>query len=522
MVFSAAACGKKEANTAAPSSSASSTTSTVSLKPKNIDMAQVKGKSNRDLVVASSGDTTTLDYIEAGNSAAVEVLRPVMETLVRYNEQGKLVPWLASSYKRLDDRSWEFKLRKGVKFQNGEEMKASDVIFSMKRATTPAAANVAYIMSLIDPNGFEAPDDYTVIVRTKIPFGSFIGYMPYIGASIVSEKAYQSPDASTHPVGTGPYEFVEYKKGQYTKYKAFKDYWGGKPGADTLTIKPIPDVTSRYTALETGEVDIAPVTVNEVGQIQGNNKLNLSSHPTTVFTTLNFNTTKAPFDNVKFRQAIDYAIDEPGIVKSVFRGSAQYTPGPVTPQQQYFDKSAKPKYDVAKAKQLVKESGVDLGKTYEIATSNSQTRIDEATIIQQQLANIGVKTTIRKMESAAYNDYMTGKDKDMFFSGWGAVGFPDPDNNVYGPLYSGGIPDNNTTFYNDPKMDEMLQKERALPNGPEREKLIVDIQQKIREDTPYTTLENTVNIIGYQTYVKGFSAQAAIDQYYNNVSLKTS
>lgn len=519
LVLTTAACGKK-ANTTDASSS--SNTSTVSLDPKTIDISQVKGKANRDLVVASSGDTTTLDYIEAGNSAAVEVLRPALETLVRYDQNGKLIPWLAESYTQLDNQSWEFKLRKGVKFHNGEEMKASDVVFSFKRATSQDASVIAYIMGMIDADKLEAPDDYTVIVRTKVPFGSFISYLPYIGASIVSEKAYSSPDAKTHPVGTGPYEFVEYKKGQYTKYKAFNDYWGGKPGADTLTITPIPDATTRYTALETGEVDIAPITVNEVSKVQSNEKLNLSTHPTTVFTTLNFNTKKAPFDNIKFRQAIDYAINEEEIVKAVFRGASQYTPGPVTPKQNYFNiDDSKAKYDPKKAKELLKASGVDLSKTFEISTNESQTRIDEATIIQQQLEKVGIKTNIKKMESASFIEYMTGSDKEMFFSGWGAVGFPDPDNNVYGPLYSGGIPNNNTTFYSDPTMDKMLMQQRELADGDERKQLIIDIQKKIREDTPYITLENPTNIIAFQTYVKDFHAQAPSDQYYNNVSIKT-
>lgn len=520
MLLSTAACGKKSANDT--NASASSSAPTVSLTTKTVDMSTVEGKqNNKDLVVGTSSDTTTLDPIEAGNSAAVEVLNPVVEQLVRYDADHKLQPWLAESWEQVDSQTFKFHLRKGVKFQNGEEMKASDVVFSFKRATGEGAANVAYIMNMVDPNGLEAVDDYTVIVRTKVPFGAFVNYLPYIGASIVSEKAYSSPDASTHPVGTGPYEFVEYKKGQYTKYKAFKDYWGGTPKCDTLTIKPIPDVSTRYTALETGEIDIATgLTVNEVSKIQSNDKLNLSTAGTTVFTTLNFNMAKAPFDNKAFRQAIDYATDAKGIVNAVFRGTARYTPGPVTPDTQYFDSTATDNYDPEKAKELLKESGADLSKTYEIATSESQTRIDEATIIQQQLEQVGVKTTIKKMESAAFSDYSTGTDKDMVFSGWGAVGFPDADNNLYGPLHSSGIPNNDITYTKDATLDQMLDKERSLPDGDERKDTVLKLQQYIKDLTPYITLENPTNIVGYRTYVENFRAIAPIDQYYNFVSMK--
>ena len=489
---------------------------------KEVDPSTVKGKeNNKDLVVAFGSDTTTLDPHCAGNSAAVNVLLPVVEQLVRYDADGNLQPWLAESYEILDPQTIQFHLRKGVKFHNGEEMKASDVVFSFKRATTDYAANVAYIMDMVDPDGLEIIDDYTVNVRTKVPFASFIYYMPYIGASIISEKAYQSDEAIEHPVGTGPYRFVEYKKGDYVKYEKNPDYWKGEPACDTLTIKAIPDVTQRYIALETGEVDIAVgLTVNEVSQIADNPDLTLATPPTTVFTTLNFNCAKAPFDNEKFRQAIDYAINEEAVVQAVFRGSAQYTPGPVTPNTKYFyDGEPHCRYDVEKAKELFAESGADMSKTYEIVTNESQTRIDEATIIQQQLAEAGMNVKITVMEYAAYMDYTTGEDKEMFFNGWGAVGFPDPDNNLYGPLHSSGIPENNNTYTNDPKLDEMLDQERSLEDGEEREQLCYDIQKYIRDLTPYVTLENSINLVGLHTYVQGFEAMPPTDQYYNFVSL---
>ena len=492
--------------------------------PTPSDPTLVKGKAdNKDLVVAYNADTTTLDPHCAGNSAAVNVLMPVMEQLVKYDENGELQPWLAESWEVLDDHSWEFHLRKGVKFHNGEEMKASDVVFSFTRATTDYAANVAYIMDMIDPDGLEIVDDYTVIVRTKVPFGAFLYYLPYIGASILSEKAYTEDEAYAieHPVGTGPYVFQEYQKGEYTKSTKFDDYWGGEPACDTLTIRVIPDNNTRYIALETGEVDIAVgLSVNEMTQLENNPELMMATCPTTVFTTLNFNCAKAPFDNQTFRQALDYAINEEAIVQSVFRGSAQYTPGPVTPDSKYFyDGEPHCRYDVEKAKELLEESGVDLSQTFEIAVNENQTRIDEATIIQQQLAEVGIKTEINVMETAAYNEYITGSDKDMFFNGWGAVGFPDPDNNVYGPLHSSGIPENNVTDLSDPTLDDMLDRARALQDGDEREQLLYDIQKYIRDLTPFVTFENSTNIVGLQNYVEGFYAVPSSDQYYNFVSL---
>ena len=127
---------------------------------KEVDPSTVKGKeNNKDLVVAFGSDTTTLDPHCAGNSAAVNVLLPVVEQLVRYDADGNLQPWLAECYEILDPQTIQFHLRKRVKFHNGEEKKASDVVFSFKRATTDYAANVAYIMDMVDPDGLEIIND---------------------------------------------------------------------------------------------------------------------------------------------------------------------------------------------------------------------------------------------------------------------------------------------------------------------------------------------------------------------------
>lgn len=535
MTMAAAAltgCGSSASGTQAPEKTTTATLSDIvtSAQTEKVDTATVTGKEdNMTLVVGASSDTTTLDPHCAGNSAAVNVLLPVVEQLVRYDADGNLVNWLCEDWEMLDTRTWKFYLRKGVKFHNGEEMKASDVVFSFKRATTPYAANVSYIMNMVDPDGLEIVDDYTVIVRTKDDFAPFIYYLPYIGASIISEKAYTEDEegAKTHPVGTGPFVFDEYVKGDYTSYTRFDDYWGGPDGTgpaayENLIIKAIPDTTARYIALETGEVDIAiGLSVNEISKIEENPDIYMSTSPTTVYTSIYFNCANGPFANEKFRQAIDYAIDEKAVVEAVHQGTATYTPYPVTQNTKYAcTEELEPRYDVEKAKQLLEESGVDLSQTFELCVNENQARIDTATIVQSMLAEVGVNVEIKVMEYAAYNDYTSQTEgKQMWFSGWGAVGFPEPDNNLYGPLHSSQIPANNTCGYSDPELDKMLDEERNLPDGDEREQLIIKIQKYIRDHVPYLTFDNPTNIVGVRTYVEGFRAVPPTDQYYNNVSI---
>lgn len=484
---------------------------------------EVLGKDDKDtLVVAAAADARSIDPHGAGDSSSVMAVVPVIETLVANDAEGALVPALAESWEQMDNKSWKFNLRKGVKFHNGEEMKASDVVFSFKRALSDKGSRVQYIMNLVDPEGFEIIDDYTVVIRTVVPFTPFIDYLPYVGASVISEKAYSDPAAETHPVGTGPFKFVSWDKGSRLSYERNDDYWGEKPAYKNLVFKVIPEANSRMIELETGKADIAmQLTANEMSRLKESTKLDLLTAPTTIFTAVYFNTQKAPFDNPVFRSALDYAVGSEGIVQSIHRGAARFTPGPITPGQKYFDDSEpNDRYDVEKAKKMIAESGVDLSKTFKIYTNDNQSRIDLATILQSQLKEVGVNIDIEIMETAAYFDFVTTMQHDMAISGWGAVGFKDPDNNLYGPFHSSGIPDNNSSFYKNAELDEMLDKSRNLNDGPEREALCKDIQKLLRNEAPLLTFDNPINIIGSQKYIEGFEVRPTAHQFFNKVIIK--
>lgn len=475
----------------------------------------------KDLIVAIQGDAKSIDPHGAGDANSVNALNGIFETLVKYDEKGEIVPSLAESWEQIDDLSYKFNLRKGVKFHNGEEMKASDVVFSFKRALTPVGSKVQYIMNAIDGDGLEIVDDYTLIVRTKKPFSPLISYLPYIGASVLSEKYYtENPDtAPMNPVGTGPLKFVEWKKGSELTYTRNEEYWGDKTKYETLVMKIIPENNSRMIELETGAIDIAlGVSPNDYQRIKDSKDMELLTKPSTQFTQLAMNTQKAPLNDVRVRQAIDLAINEESVVQSVHRGSVRYTPGGITPDQQYFDDSdTKCKYDVEKAKSLIKEAGLAPGTKLTFYTTENQVRIDTGTIIQTQLKEIGIDLEIKVLEAATFYDAVQNGEHDLCISGWGAIGFKDPDNNLYGPLHSDQIPDNNYCFYSNPELDKLLDLQRTLPNGPEREKAVKDAQKLIRQEVPYITFDNPDQAVGVRSYVKGFSPTPAASHFYNSV-----
>lgn len=477
-----------------------------------------------ELVVALNGDAKAIDPHAAGDSISVQALIDVTETLVKYDENREIVPCLAESWEQIDELSYKFNLRKGVKFHNGKEMTSADVIYSFKRAASPAGAKVQYIMGAIDAEKCEAVDDYTVIIRTKEPFGPLISYLPYIGAAIVPENYYEDePNATEFPIGTGPMKFVERQKGSSLTYTRNEEYWGEKPAYKDLTYRIIPEANSRMIELETGQVDmIFEVSPNDYSRIKDSSDMELVTIPTTTVDMIVMNTEKAPLDNVKLRQAIDYAIDEDAITKAVKKEAGVYTAHMVTPEQKYSDvENNVMKYDVEKAKQLIAESGVQTPLDLTMIISENQVRVDIATIMQSQLKEIGINLNIQVLELATMYDAIESGQHDMTITGWGAVGFPDPDNNIYGPIHSSGIPGNNYARYSNPELDALLDLQRSLPDGPEREQAVIDAQRLIREETPYICIDNALQAVGIRSNVKGFvitpaSSHSLASVYFEN------
>lgn len=475
------------------------------------------------LVVALNGDPPTLDPHASSNSTSVNNLNPVYETLYRYDQNGDLQPLLAESYERIDETTWRFHLRQGVKFHNGEEMKASDVLYSFTRAAGPDGAKVSYIMGYIDPENCKVEDDYTIVIATKDPF-PLLGYLPYIGAVVVSEKEFTTDieHAKTHPVGTGPFKFVSWDKNDKCVYVRNEEYWGEKPAYENLVIRTIVEANSRVIELEAGTVDIIfEVPANDVSRLTDNPDTDVVRNLSTTFVYLGMNNSKAPFNDPNFRLAIDYAIDQNALAESVYRGIAQFTPGPVTPNMKYFDDSdVTDRYDVEKAKELLAASGYDTSKPLHLWTSENTARVNTCTVIQQMLAEIGHDIKIDVYEAGTYFDLLESGDQDFFINGWGAVGFPEPDNNIYGPYHSAQIPVNNSMFLRDDKLDEMLTKQRAMEDGPEREALVKDIQKYMRENCFCICLVNTEQVMGIRSNVKNFKPTPAASHFYHMVTFE--
>lgn len=470
------------------------------------------------LTVAIKGDPPTLDPHASSSSSSVNNLNPVYETLVTYNAEGEIEPLLATEWKRLDDLRWEFKLRDDVYFQNGEKMTARDVMFSLKRATGPEGTKVSYIMSAIDYESCELVDEYDIIIATHKPFAPLIGYLPYIGAVVVSEKEFTDNPlkAAANPVGTGPFKFVSWSKNDKCVYERNDNYWGEAPKYKNLIIRTVVEANSRVIELQSGNIDIAlDIPAHDVAALEKDPGTKIIKKNSTVVEFLDMNVTKPPLDNPNVRLAIDYAIDELSIINAVYRGNAVYTPTLVAPNMKYFDDSDTDcRFDKEKAISLLNEAGVkDLH--LQLIMSEDKNRMNIAIIIQDMLAQVGITVEIQSYESGTFYTLTDAGETELFLVGFGAVGFPEPDNNIYGPFNSKQIPTNNMGFFIDPKMDAMLEAQRATPDGPEREKIIKDVQKYLRQQVPVIPLANTQQIVGVRKDVEGFVPTPAASHFYH-------
>lgn len=457
------------------------------------------------LIVANAFDAKTLDPILTYDLASSNVKMAVYDRLVVWDEKtGGVKPGLAEKWEQLDSTNYKFYLRKGVKFHNGETLKASDVKFSLERALGPQGGSVYAFLSSIKT--VEVLDDYTFVIKLKAPYTPMLTALSITPGSIVNEKAVKEAGDSygMNPVGTGAFKFVSWNKGDKITLVRFDDYWGEKPKFKNLIIRTVVEPVARVVELETGAVDIAyyikPIDMNRVIE-----NPNLTLLRKTDFSThyCGFNFLRPPLDNPKVREAIWAALDTAAMQKAIDRGVGSLPTSQFPPNQKYFNPSLKPHVqDVEKAKRLLKEAGVENLKL-EYWTDEDYARLATATMVQAQLEEVGITVEMKVFEWGAFMEGLKQKKQDLYSMSWTCP--PDPDFSLAPVLHSKMIGGTNRSNVNDPELDAMIDKGAQMPDGPEREALYHKIQDRIVNVLrPWMYVNNGELLVGTQKNVKGF------------------
>ncbi|MFK5926536.1 MAG: ABC transporter substrate-binding protein, partial [Desulfuromusa sp.] len=321
----------------------------------------------KTLKIGMSSDARSMDPYFHNETATNSMLSNVFEGLTYFDKDLNVYPVLAESWKVVGENTWEFKLRKGVKFHNGNDFNADDVIFSIDRIKNWGKSGFKSKVNMI--KSFVKVDDYTVQITTKGPYPILLrklSYVKMLDAEYSSDK--DAAFLGLNPVGTGPYKFVAWRKGESLTLTANRNYWRAQPFYSDVIFKPLTNNATRVAAALSGEVDIIDrIPVMDVERIKKSSKLNFFMKPGLRLIYLQMDQGrletpyvkgKNPFLDVRVRRAIYLGINEDSIVKYVMKGFAvpaeQFNPKVVFG----YDTSIKrPAYNAAEAKRLLAKAG---------------------------------------------------------------------------------------------------------------------------------------------------------------------
>ena len=461
------------------------------------------------IVIAQGVDPTTLDTQNQQETPASVVASHLFDTLVERDQNLKIVPALAEELPKLvAPTTWEVKLRRGVKFHNGEEFNAESVKWSLERVKTGlrASSNFRPIekVDIVDP--------YTVRVQTSKPWPTFTTIMTFRQASMYPPKAYAGKDSafiSKNPIGTGPYKLVRWSKDEEIVLEANEQYWRGAAKIKTVVFRPIPDDAVRVAALQNGEVDVAVNIPPHLANIINNHpKIFLSTAPSIrtlqlMFVTHEYDAQHKPVGPYKgvtadkrVRQAIAYALDVDEIIKGVLDGKAMRTATLLTPLHFGYDPALKPiKQDLGKVKQLLTEAGFPGG--LELTLNSPQGRYvrdkEVAEAVTGQLNKAGIKTQLKTYEFVSYLNTLVyvHKPGPVWLIGWGT---PTVDaETVYGPLFRTG---SNLGNYHNADFDGMVDQAQTQMDEKQRLATYHRINKLWIDDMPAVPLYQQLDLYG--------------------------
>jgi oligopeptide transport system substrate-binding protein len=481
-----------------------------------------------------SNNPSTLDPAAVTDTNAVTVVQQIFDGLVQYDNSLSIAPALAETWKSSrDNLVWTFFLRKGVKFHNGRELVADDVVFSFLRILDPKVrssgtevfANVKGARDFIEGrarsvSGFRVLDAHTLEISLAEASAPFVSSLAIGYAKVVPREAVQASGAEfgNRPVGTGPFKFAGWKQDDMIQLEANPDYFAGRPFLDRLQYRIFPGqkIEQMYTSFSKRDLEDTPVPTNELGTARESRQHQFVSRPILGVRFFGFDTTKEPLTSRELRQAFNFAIDRDSLVQNVYKG--RYKPGNsfLPPGTYGHDPQYKPyPYDPARARALLKKAGFPDGKGLPVFQiwSNPRSEIVERehAAIRQQLAEVGIQVEFRyNTDFPAFNREMYDGKMPIFRYGW--VGdVPEPENFLYRLFHSQGR--NNMTRYRNPRVDRLLDEARIQQNLPKRVTLYREAERLILDDAPIIPLSYYSYERIFQPYVRSIEVSALGDPY---------
>ncbi len=486
---------------------------------------EAPAKPEGELIVSLSTFPNSIYTPNAAERNADNVASQIFEGLTWIDDEGNVVPALAESWEISEDGTeYTFKLRQGVKFHNGEDFDAQDVVTSWEAGTDPINA---YSYDVARTTSVEVIDDYTVKLTSEAPDPLFLrfvaGSWAMIPTDYFNEVGLEGIEAN--PVGTGPFKFVEWVQGDRIVLEAFEDYWDeGLPKLAKVTFRPIPEEATRIAAVQTGEIHIANrLPAEEAQRLLGAPGVTIVRYPVDRVFYIAFNNLTSgvgtPIENQLVRQAMNYAVDRQAIIDALFNGYADLAVGFTTANNLGYDDSLEPYlYDPDKARELLAEAGYpdgfEIGFACPTGAYTNFEQVCEA--VGGYLNEVGITFEggeIQFMESGQYWDLEANKELPPLFGDSWSTQDGEALNRLEGALGE----DASYAAWNTPEIQDYLNRIGTTVDAEERGKLYAELQQMLYDDPPFIYLYQPNTFEAINSAVQNYKPRDAEDYFLKEV-----
>jgi dipeptide transport system substrate-binding protein len=490
------------------------------------------------LMAMSAASAKTLVYCSEGSpenfypginttGTSFDVTEQIYDNLVNFERGGtKVVPALAEKWTiSKDGLEYTFNLRKGVKWQSSKnftpsrDFNADDVLFMFERQWKEndpyfkvTSSNHSYFGDMGMPGllkSVDKVDEYTIKLTLNAPEAPLLANLAMQFAGVQSKeyaiamlKAGTPEKIDQDPIGTGPFQLVQYQKDAIIRFKAFSQYWAGKAKIDDLIFSITPDASVRWAKLQKGECHVMPYpNPADLDTMRKDTNVVVQEQPGLNIGYLAYNTTKKPFDDVRVRKAINMAIDKKAIVSAVYLSTGVAATNPIPPGQWSYNKAIKDDpFNPAEAKKLLAAAGFPNGFTTDLWAMPVQRPYNPnakriAELMQADLAKVGVKAEIKSFEWGEYRKRMQNGEHQMGMLGWtGDNGDPDNFLNTLLGCASAKSNGSNVAKFCYQPFDDLVLKAKQVTNPAERTKLYEKAQVIFKEQAPWFTIAHAVQI----------------------------
>ncbi len=464
-----------------------------------------------DFDLGMGADVDSLDPVKATASPSATVTQHVYEPLFDYTPDGEIVPLLAEGYDVSEDgKVYEIYIKQGIEFHDGEYLDAEAVRMSLERQLDPDSP-FYFLIDVVEE--IEVIDDYTVRLHLEEPFAPLTAHLSHASMGIVSPGVIEDDDEelTTNPVGTGPFEFVNWDVGEQVVLERNANYWGENANFDTASFHIVPEDGTRVAMLETGELDaIMYVPPREAERLEGIGDIDVVEAESLRTIHIGFNLTNEEFEDVKVRQALNYAVDNSAIVEHVLEGVGEPSDAPISPVIFGYEGQEKYEYNPDKAVELLEEAGYEDGFGVTLHHPTGRYMLDDtvAEAVQSQLEDVNIEVELETLEWVTYmelvNQAPEESEHDMYMYGWGTM-TGDADYGLYALFHSTekAPAGNNFTYFSNDTVDELLDEARINPDPGDREDIYSEAIEVIWDEAPWLFLHSERQINAVRSDVEG-------------------